>query len=295
MAQFFQTSGSGRLALICTGLAVLIATWLLVRMVWLVVSGPEVDAAPVPPVPRIAQTAAQAGEFRWQLFGQSQSLATPVRPITTVSRSSLRLMGVVSGADGYAMIAESGGAEAVFRVGDELPDGSQLRAIEPNQVVLSANGQDEILPLDRDRVSPGSAPGARATPTARADIGSSLPGLRGFQAPTGISAASMPELARTSGLDLNAMASGLSVMPVRGGGFRLRAGQNAALFARLGLQVNDIVTAVNGQPLQSEDQVQALFADVLQRGEVAITITRQGREMVLRPDLEEIIRSLQNP
>ncbi|MFU8833189.1 MAG: PDZ domain-containing protein, partial [Wenzhouxiangella sp.] len=92
-------------------------------------------------------------------------------------------------------------------------------------------------------------------------------------------------------MDTGALASSINVMPVTGGGYRVRPGRDATLFAQLGLQVNDIVLAVNGQPLQSEEAARALFADVMQRREIAITINRQGREMTLRPDLEQIMGS----
>jgi len=293
LAQYLSSLWSGRLALASTGVLVLLGLWLIVRMIWLIAAGPDIPSAPVPPVPRGIQNTSTETEFRWQLFGESRSAATPVRPVTTISRSSLRLMGVVSGDNGYAMIADSQGNENVYRSGDELPDGTRLESIESQQVIISANGRDEILALDRDRVAAhDSGSGPRAAPQVSVNP---IPGLRGFQAPAGISIASLPDVARTSGLDANALADSISVMPVSSGGFRVRPGRNARLFAELGLQMNDIVTAVNGQPLQSEAAAQALFADVMQRGEVAITINRQGREMTLRPDLEQVIRSLQNP
>ncbi len=89
------------------------------------------------------------------------------------------------------------------------------------------------------------------------------------------------------------MAGAISVLPVSGGGFRVRPGRDARLFAELGLQVNDVVKAINGQPLESEEDVQSLFADVMRRGEVAITVNREGREMTLRPDLEAILGRLE--
>ncbi len=293
MAQLLSSQWSGRLALASTSLLVLVGLWLIIRMIWLIAAGPDIPSAPVPPVPRAIQTTSNETDFRWQLFGESRSASTPVRPVTTVSRSSLRLKGVVSGQNGYAMIADSQGQENVYRAGDELPDGTRLESIESQQVIISVNGRDEILALDRDRNTAAASPSSnRLAPQVNVNP---IPGLRGFQAPAGISIASLPEVARTSGLDANALSNSISVMPVSSGGFRVRPGRNARLFTELGLQMNDIVTAVNGQPLESEAAAQALFADVIQRGEVAITINRQGREMTLRPDLEQVIRSLQNP
>ncbi|MEN1729223.1 MAG: type II secretion system protein N [Pseudomonadota bacterium] len=302
MTHDLQPAVSARLALLGTGLLVLLCLWLMLRIVWLISSGPTIDPAPVPPIPRMTQSTSPNGEFRWQLFGQAQRLATPVQQVTAVSRTRLRLMGVVSGENGYAMISDSSNGERVYRVDDELPDGSRLAAIESNQVILSVNGQNEILALDQDQARATSLPSrqqaTRVNPNARSTpnpMVGNMPGFRRVPAQTSVSIASLPDMARASGFDLSGMANSISIMPVNGGGFRVRPGRNAQLFSQLGLQVNDVVTAINGQALQSEAQIQGLFADVLTRGEVAITVNRQGREVVLRPDIEQIVRSLQNP
>jgi len=294
MSSIVQPAVSGRLAIASTGLLVVVSLWLLLRMTWLILGGPSVASAPVPPIPSMAQNTQTNSEFRWQLFGQSQSQATPVTQVTAVSRTPLKLMGVVSGEDGYAMISDNRSGEQVYRVDDELPDGSRLVAIEPSQVILSVDGRNEILALDPSQARSTILPSAPRTTTHNQMVANPLPGLRGFQAPAGISIASMPELARSSGFDLSNMATSISVMPVSSGGFRVRPGRDARLFTQLGLQVNDVVTAINGQPLESEAQLQNLFGDVLARGEIAITVNRQGREMVLQPEIDQILRSLQN-
>ncbi len=295
MAQFFSPLWSGRLALLASAVMALLLVWMLVRIVWLVLAGPQVESAPVPPVPRVSQVAADTREFRWDLFGpQQRSPVAPVRPVETTSRSNLRLLGVMTGdRTAYAFIADAQGRESVYRRGDELPDGTVLEAIEAQRVILARNGRSEALELDRDRqaaVQRGSSTAAAPTRTAVAPIH----GLRGFDTERGVSVAAAREMG-VAGVDVGSLAQSISVMPVSGGGFRVRPGRDARLFAQLGLQVNDIVTAVNGQPLESEEAARALFADVLMRGEVAITVNRQGREMTLRPDLEQIIGSLQNP
>jgi general secretion pathway protein C len=298
MSSLVQPALSGRLAIASSGVLVVIGLWLLLRVVWLVLGGPTVPVAPVPPVPTMTQATQIEGDFRWQLFGESRSSATPVTQVTAISRTPLKLVGVVSGEDGYAMISDNQNGERVYRVDDELPDGSRLVAIEPSQVILSSNGQNEILALDpsqaRSTTLPRAPAGQTRTTTQNPIVRAPITGIRGFQAPAGISIASMPELARSSGFDLSTMATSISAMPVSSGGFRVRPGSNAQLFTQLGLQVNDVVTAINGQPLTSESQLQSAFNNVLSSGQVAITVNRQGREMVLQPEIDQILRSLQN-
>ena len=268
----------------------LVLAWQLVQMTWLVVVGPEVESAPVPPVPRVQPAASGRDGFRWDLFGEARSAPAVVQPVRA-SRSNLRLRGLMSGGDSaFAIVADEEGREQVYRVGSELPDGSRLERIEPLRVILLRNGDTESLDLERDRPGRSASSAARSgAASSRDDQRLELPGIRGLQAPSGVSAASLqPADSSTGGL-----ADQISVLPVAGGGFRVRPGRDATLFGELGLQVNDVVTAVNGQTLASEADARALFADVMRRGEVSITIQREGREMTLRPDLSGILSRIE--
>ena len=296
MVLSLSNSWSGRLALASCAILVVVAVWLLVRLGWLILIGPQVEPAPVPPIPRITRSAELDETFQHALFGASNEARRSTPVVTTAARSRLRLLGMMSGgSSGFAIIADASGDEAVYRAGDELPDGSVLETIEAQRVIIDRDGEREALELDRDR--PSLSPARTASNPAQPMQVAPIPGLRGFDRTTGVSAASYTGRgSSTAGrLDASGLARQISVMPVAGGGYRVRPGRDARLFAELGLQINDIVTAVNGQPLESEDDARALFADVMRRGEVAITLNRGGREMTLRPDLEQILGSLQNP
>jgi general secretion pathway protein C len=288
-------AASGRLALLTSTVLAIVAVWLLVRMAWLLLAGPDVESAPVPAVPRAVQTSvAGNGSFDWDLFGRSRQAAAPTPVVAPASRSDLRLRGVMSQPrGGYAIIADGQGREEVYRVGDELPDGSHLESIEAQRVIIARNGRSESLEIDEARTS-----GRQTRATADSDSAPTqvapLPGMRGFQAPTSISAASVQGLGDVGQLNPAAMADQISIMPVSSGGFRVRPGRDATLFTAVGLQINDVVTAINGQPIESEADARALFADIMRRGEVAITVNRQGREVTLRPDLDQIMRSMQS-
>lgn len=285
---------SSRLALLSGALLALAVVWLLVRSLWLVLGGVSVDSAPALAVPQMSDSGGASGEFRWNLFGRSASPAVTLQPVVA-SDSRLRLKGVMAGNRGYAIISASGSGEAVYRVGDELPGGGEVDAIESRRVIIVRKGRRETLALDPDAVSrsPRPTPG-NGTVRAAEKPARQLPGIRGFNAPSGASVASLPDAARSFGLDAGKLSQSISAMPVAGGGFRVRPGRDARLFQQLGFQVNDVVMAVNGQPLESTQAVQRLFTEVMSRGEVAITVRRDGREMTLKPDLEQIMGSLQS-
>ncbi|WP_376697562.1 type II secretion system protein N [Wenzhouxiangella sp. EGI_FJ10305] len=285
---------SSRLAMLSSAVLVLAVVWLVVRSMWLVLGGVSVDSAPALPVPEISEVGGASGEFRWNLFGRSASPAVRLQPVP-VSDSRLRLKGVVAGDRGYAIISSSGSGEDVFRVGDELPGGGEVETIESRQVIILRDGRRETLAMDPDAASGARRASHTSGSEQVADEPSQqLPGIRGFSAPEGASVASLPEAARSAGLDAGELAQSISVMPVSGGGFRVRPGRNARLFQALGLEVNDVVLSVNGQPLESAQAVQGLFSDVMSSGEVSIKVRRGEREMTLRPDIEQIMGSLQS-
>ncbi len=292
MSAMISPAWSSRVALLAGALLAIVVAWLLVRMLWLLIGGVEVESAPALAVPQLPQVSETGGEFSWNLFGAAAA-RRPVARLMPVADSRLRLKGVLAGEEGYAIIDAAGGGDDVYRVGDSLPGGGEIEVIESRQVIMIRNGQRQALTLEVDG---GGAHVSVAAPSANESAARPhLPGVRGFDAQPGASIASLPESVRALGLNAGDLGTAISAMPVAGGGFRVRPGRNAQLFSDLGLQVNDVVVAVNGQPLESAQAVQGLFSEVMARGEVAITVRRGEREMTLRPDLEHLMRSLQGP
>lgn len=267
------------------GLIVLFAA---VRLLWLGLGGPQLPALDPLPVPRIAALSSPASERAWTLFGED-TRAAPMGIPANVRQTplALKLRGTVATGDqgGYAVIMDESGDEDVYRKGDELPGGAEVVSVEPRRVLLLRDGQTEALELPRESLGDGSPDGSRSRRAAPART-VSMPGIRGMNGSGG--ATSIPALSSNLGLDTAALANSITVMPVRGGGFRVRPGRDAELFRELGLHANDIVTAVNGQSLQSPADVQKIFQQVQQSGQVSITVRRQGRERVLTPDLSAL-------
>ena len=64
-------------------------------------------------------------------------------------------------------------------------------------------------------------------------------------------------------------------------GFRVYPGANRQAFARMGLRPGDMVTAINGTPLNDKDRAQEIFGTLASSTEARVTITRNGRQQEL--------------
>jgi general secretion pathway protein C len=64
-------------------------------------------------------------------------------------------------------------------------------------------------------------------------------------------------------------------------GMRLSGGSASPLMSRLGLQPDDIVTAVNGISVRDVGRAQQILASVRDADRVSVTIRRGGQEQTL--------------
>ena len=71
-------------------------------------------------------------------------------------------------------------------------------------------------------------------------------------------------------------------------GFRVYPGANRQAFARMGLRPGDMVTAINGTPLNDKDRAQEIFGTLASSTEARVTITRNGRQQELVLNIAQI-------
>jgi general secretion pathway protein C len=280
---------SERLALICALVLGLVLVWLLARTFWLLV--PRDDGlAGVPDQAVVTASDRPAISIaKWHLFGNAlQRLrAQSNAPATTLD---LSLRGTLAEADphqGIAVIADAQGAERAWRVGEEISTGVSLHEVHADRVVLLHDGVQEVLNLSRDeqmgRVAPlptdqrGGAPLRNSAPhpapgavTSFAPI--NLPqGSINWQRAMDKVGGNPAELAKNVRVDPvidNGRIAGVRVSTVNG---------DAALLGRIGLRPSDIVTAVNGVPVDSVARGQQILESLRDANSVRVTVTRDGR------------------
>ncbi|NJN46977.1 MAG: type II secretion system protein GspC [Candidatus Competibacteraceae bacterium] len=278
----------GRFALPVTLILIILLAYDLARLTW--------DFLPVPEslAPSLLESDA-AGSLTvntepvvdytviasWHLFGElDESKPPPATLAVPETRLNLRLAGIFYSANpskALALVAESGGRELTYTVGDRLPGGVRLEQILSDRIILSRNGVLESLRLPKDTIG-GSTARAASTPAPQTGLApaSDAP----IDASTIASRLRREVVERPQVLEDLAFASPYQ-QDGQFIGFRLRPGRDRKLFQQLGLRPGDIVTEINGLRLTSPTQGLTLFQELLNTDQIAVQVLRNGAEIPL--------------
>ncbi|MFQ5994195.1 MAG: type II secretion system protein N [Acidiferrobacterales bacterium] len=215
------------------------------------------------------------------LFGEAAT-AGPVatRPVADIPPSSLDLIltGIVAaGPESFALIKVNTEPEAPFAIGEEITHGVTLREVYPDRAIIQRRGVTEALLLEDAAASLGET--ATATPAA---------GPGGIQAQGGNNYSVDREMIKRELRNPDVFRQAL-IVPNAGGGFLVRQIQPGSIYAKLGLQVGDVVRKINGRTLNSVDEVLRLYQQlggVDQVGAVQLEVMRAGRLQQLEYTLQ---------
>jgi len=154
---------------------------------------------------------------------------------------------------GSAIVAGPDGVQNSFAVGDEIMPGVKLKAVAFDHITIDRGGAEEQLFLDQ------SQPATSAAPTGAPGEGAPPPPPPGMDNPTADS------LKRDVGYAprmANGRVTGL-ILTAKGPGF-----QNA------GFQPGDIVTQIDGRPVGSVGDLQALQGKLMPGAHISLTVER---------------------
>jgi general secretion pathway protein C len=270
---------------------VLLVIWMasqLASLTWGLLPQADTDNEPVAVVTRTAvpaqrnQLAALIAQLPgWHLMGVAIKQAAPVLKNTPLdapdTRLSLTLMGALASDDkrnARAIIAEKGGKEEHYAIGDNLPGNAELSAIYPDRVILRRGGRYETLRLPTDIQSGGNIAAITSThlPAAPAER------LRKVRENIRNSPRSLYELVRTSQqLDESGNIIGYSVEP----------GRNPDLFEEVGLESGDVIVEVNGLGLNEPANGSKALRSLASGEAVTVKLLRGGQEHVLTLEAQE--------
>jgi general secretion pathway protein C len=283
-------------ALACCVLFAALALWLVVRLVWLLLPHGDaaLDAAPARTAAGAASPAAERSIASWHLFGE-----TPRRPGSgpggSASTLGLILRGTVAEGDpkaGFAVIADGPDGERAFRVGEDVVAGVKLGAVYADRIVLLRGSAEETLKLPRDsnlapvdvvRATPATASSrsganarAEASRTGAAAAAASAPAAQTVKAPT-----DWQQQVEHLRQNPDELMKRVQIVPVLDGGkltgVRVSAGADAALINQIGLRPGDIVTSVNGMPVDSLSRGQDIMSSLKNSSSVRVTVVRDGK------------------
>jgi general secretion pathway protein C len=279
---------SERAAIVACAVLVAAIIWLFVRMFWTVVGASDDISVRADAPLQVSNQSNTVSVSKWHLFGAPIQSAG-VQRVASATTLALSLRGTLADGDprrGIAVIADEQGVERAWRVGETLRPGVSLDEVYSDRVVLLHDGVPESLPLARDE-----APLERVAPIPADARGGNTLRNTAPAAPPATALFTPPQLAHGS-MDwqktMDDIASGrsnlannLRVEPVvdngKVAGVRVSAvGAQAALMTQFGLRPSDIITAVNGTPVDSVARGQQILESLGNAQSVRVTVTRDG-------------------
>jgi general secretion pathway protein C len=194
-----------------------------------------------------------------------------------LSSANLVLAGTIATQNpkrGIAIISD-GGPSKVYSIGDNV-NGASLYSVYLDHVILDRGGTLETLVLPR--LLAGSQAGPRMSRrTADPRTAEAVDSVRRMvQQDPGI----LDQVMRTVPSYDNAAGK------LRG--FRAYPGRNRTIFSKLGLQPGDLVTAINGQPLDDPQHSQEVFNTIQSSNTVAVTVERGGQKQDITLNIAQV-------
>jgi general secretion pathway protein C len=184
------------------------------------------------------------------------------------SSANLLLAGTIATQNpkhGVAIISDGGAPSKVFSVGERI-GGASLHSVYLDHVILDRGGVLETLLLPR-QLPPSVRTAAARPPSGDRRTVAAVDNIRRMvqQDPS-----ILDQVMRTVASYDNAAGK------LRG--FRAYPGRNRAIFSKLGLKAGDLVTAINGTPLDDPQKSQDVFNTIQTSDHVTVTIERAGQK-----------------
>jgi general secretion pathway protein C len=257
---------------VSAGLAVLLA-WQLVQLGWTLL-GANSAPAPEPVSGQPAPGAASGGAsldlqaiVNAHLFGVAGA-TTPAETdpnAVATTRMNLLLLGTIARPDpalGYAIIGESASSAKVYTVGKTITGGTKLHSVYPDRVILDRGGKLEALLLPKTfKGGGGPAPAANAAVRPSPNIAQQI------QAMAQANPGAITQIMRPQPVFANGQQRGYRVYP----------GRDRQRFAKLGLMPGDLVTEINGTPLDDPSRGMEILQSINSASEVTVTVERNGQ------------------
>lgn len=187
--------------------------------------------------------------------------------------SGLELAGVfISGRASMAIIADAGGREKVYRIGDQIRADVTLAEVSWNGVVVAHGDMRQRLALTVRTSAENPPPGNSQAISLRAEVPAAAPPEADGVTTVRWHFPNFSPEVRRQGM----------IVPDPGGGFQLRKVMPNSLYARMGLRTGDVLRGMNGRPIDSPEQLMLLYQQLNEGGQGSVELLREGRPDALR-------------
>ena len=275
VAQAARSDGWQKLLpLAVSALLVVLLAWQLVQLTWTLLGARNGIApaanAPGAVAPPPVRTVDLASIVNAHLFGEANAPAAGSTDPNAVAASQmpLVLVGTIANTDptlGYAIIGESAVSAKVYSVGKTITGGTKLHSVYPDRVILDRGGKLEALLLPKKFQGGGMSAAAPLPGGSPADpmLGDRLREL------AATNPAAITDILRPQPVFANGQQRGYRIYP----------GRNRSQFNKLGLLPGDLITAINGTPLDDASRGMDILQTMNTASAVTMTIERNGESV----------------
>jgi general secretion pathway protein C len=258
----------------------------LVWKVWLTNHDSSQSAAVISPFPKSAEPDSLQGLLRYPLIrsasepaaGDSASIDAPKTSL------NLKLVGLMYSTDkdqARAIIENQTDGARSYSTHERVAEKVEVYRIEPDRVILLHAGRQEALMLDPEDDTSSDQSGTDNQPT---DDPNRNRASTESPSTTGQASANTAKKIADVMRDFSAtpvMEEGQLV------GFRLEALRNPELMNEWGIDPDDVITAVNGMPLNSQGRIMVLYDKLKKQKEFELTLINGGNSRTITVDLYE--------
>lgn len=273
---------------IVTALLAIYVAWQAGSLAWKVwlLDSQSTQAASVIPIssgktePESLQNVLRYPLIRSESISATGGAAANDQPITSLN---LRLVGLMYSPDtdqARAIIENPEDGASSYSIHERVADNAEIYSIEPDRVILLHAGRQEALLLDPEEEDSGTAPGTESRPTDdRLDT-------QTFARSQATAAQSTEKAQRK----LNDLMQDFSATPVMEEGelvgFRLAAVRDPEILSDWGIGPDDVITAVDGMPLNSQGRIMVLYNKLKKEGEFELTLDNDGNNRTITVEVD---------
>jgi len=285
-----------RLPVFVTILTIILLAQSLANLTWRIIPQPEIvdeGRAMVTPQARAApQARANVPNAnviaQWNLFGKVELVKPKAKPVQSVetappTKLNLKLRGLFAStnkANARAIIADAKQDEDSYAIGDDVPGGAKVHDILKTKVVLERNGKLEVLELPQDIPVSSGADLASAKASSRGRSSRRASAAPKIDSSKGDNGALLKQYRDALVSDPQSVMGLINARPYSKDGklmgYKIKPGKDRQLLRRFGLRSGDVVTAVNGVPMNNPIKALEVLRDLSTATSLSVDVERNG-------------------